>query len=281
VTNLQLFASGTVAMDFALLVPIVGQTMFRPLLTALVTSKQELDAALATADQITVEGDDDLLSYAVSKAANDPGNRVSVEIGEQSVTVEPVEAFRQQGDASNENPFSEPDDSDRTVIRPVPGGRRSPPDRITEQPPAPQEAPRRPYAGETSERKDSPRPAALPSLRRGVIGTAAAVFVALLGIGAGWFWFGTKAPIDRFHPPPAPSQPSQPPTPTSDFWANLPSLLWPAVAIVAIVALFLIARQAISTGSNVTIQWKVTEKVTGRVVITKVRERASRSTKAA
>jgi len=38
--------------------------------------------------------------------------------------------------------------------------------------------------------------------------------------------------------------------------------------------LFLIARKAIASGSNVTIQWKVTEKVSGRVVITKVREPA-------
>ena len=27
----------------------------------------------------------------------------------------------------SDNPFAEPDDSDRTVIRPVPGGRRPPP----------------------------------------------------------------------------------------------------------------------------------------------------------
>lgn len=56
--------------------------MLRPVRTARVTSKEELDAALATADQITVEGDDELLSYAVNKAAGDPENRVSVEIGE-------------------------------------------------------------------------------------------------------------------------------------------------------------------------------------------------------
>jgi hypothetical protein len=37
------------------------------------------------------------------------------------------------------------------------------------------------------------------------------------------------------------------------------------------VALFLIARQAIAGGRNVEISWKVTEKVSGRVVITKVR----------
>jgi hypothetical protein len=47
--------------------------------------------------------------------------------------------------------------------------------------------------------------------------------------------------------------------------------LWPAVSIVAILALFLIARQAIAGGRNVEISWKVTEKVSGRVVITKVR----------
>jgi hypothetical protein len=53
-------------------------------------------------------------------------------------------------------------------------------------------------------------------------------------------------------------------------------VLWPVATIIAIVALFLIARQAISSGSNVMIVWKVTERVQGRVVITKVRERAPR-----
>jgi hypothetical protein len=50
-------------------------------------------------------------------------------------------------------------------------------------------------------------------------------------------------------------------------------VLWPVVATVAILALFLIARQAISSGNNVTIVWRVTEKVQGRVVITKTRDR--------
>jgi len=72
-----------------------------------------------------------------------------------------------------------------------------------------------------------------------------------------------------------PAPPSIAPRPPNDFWANVPSLLWPLVAIIAIVALFLIAWKAISTGSNVTITWKVTEKVQGRVVITKVRERTT------
>jgi len=70
------------------------------------------------------------------------------------------------------------------------------------------------------------------------------------------------------------------PGPPTD-WTILPSLLWPLVAIIAIVAVTLIAWKAISSGSNVTIQWKVTEKVSGRVVITKVRERVPRPRKAA
>jgi hypothetical protein len=57
----------------------------------------------------------------------------------------------------------------------------------------------------------------------------------------------------------------------------LQSLAWPAVAVVAILALFFIARQAIAGGRNVEIQWKVTENVTGRVVITKVRSRADKT----
>ena len=100
---------------------------------------------------------------------------------------------------------------------------------------------------------------------------ATAIVVALLVIGrlVGSGWLGswnTRRPAE----PPSIERPSQ----GSDFWALLPSVLWPAVTIIAIVALFLIARQAISSGSNVTIVWKVTERVQGRVVITKVRERA-------
>jgi hypothetical protein len=70
-------------------------------------------------------------------------------------------------------------------------------------------------------------------------------------------------------------------TPQSDLGVNLAPLMWPLVAVVAIVALYLIARQAISSGSNVTITWKVTDKVAGRVVITKVRERATKNRLAA
>jgi hypothetical protein len=52
-------------------------------------------------------------------------------------------------------------------------------------------------------------------------------------------------------------------------------LVWPTVVTVAIIALFLIAWKAIASGQNVEIGWKVTEKVTGRVVITKVKRRTA------
>src|SRR3984957_7659019 len=57
-----------------------GHEMLRPARTVRVRTKEELAAAFATADQIVVDGDDSLLSYAVSKASNDPeNNQVSVD----------------------------------------------------------------------------------------------------------------------------------------------------------------------------------------------------------
>ncbi len=53
------------------------------------------------------------------------------------------------------------------------------------------------------------------------------------------------------------------------------TLAWPAVTVALIVALYLIARQAIASGRDVQIAWQITEKVGGRVVITRVRGRAA------
>jgi hypothetical protein len=183
--------------------------MLRPVRTVRVTTKEELDAALATADQITVEGDDELLSYAANKAAGDPANRVAIET-------------RRSGD--------------RPVVPSAP-----------------------------------PVPSSSPSGSRKAPIVAAAAVIASVSIGAViWLFAGRSAPSLY----PGIGTGGGGPTGENEFWANAPSLLWPLVAIVAIIALFLIARQAISSGSNVTISWKVTEKVSGRVVITKVRERA-------
>ena len=201
--------------------------MLRPVRTVRVTTKEELDAALATAaDQVIVEGDDDLLTYAVNTAAENIYGIVR-ENGRREVV---VRINAPNGAAGNAVVLHD------NIARPE-GGRKS--------------------------------------------GLAVATLLGLGVVAIGWFWFGKALNDNRSQVVFQPSGPATPPTPESSFWANFPSLLWPLVSIVAIIALFLIAQQAISSGSNVTISWKVTEKVSGRVVITKVRERPSRDSKAA
>jgi hypothetical protein len=209
--------------------------MLRPVKTVRATTKEEVDAALDTADQITVEGDDELLAYAVNKASSDPENRIRITPGLLALSPQRVDFARE-----SQKPLEE-------VLKIV-----------------------RVLSGLSPEK--AAEPARLVETHKAVRRTvviAATAFVALLVIGVAIGWFLSWAPA----PPPPPS--AEAPRP-NEIWTNLPSLLWPLVAIVAIVALFLIAWKAISSGSNVTIQWKVTEKVSGRVVITKVRERAPR-----
>jgi hypothetical protein len=217
--------------------------MVRPVRTVRVTTKEQFDAALARADQITVEGDDKLLSYAVNKASGDPTNRVAFELA----------GFDPEADLG--------------LVALMP--------RIVPAPTPP------------------PAPAPRSGLRRAIV-IAAAALIGFIVVGSAIDWYVIRRQASQgvaFEPS---SQSDKDigneiarrlldfrlPD-SSGFWANLPTLLWPLVAIVAIIALFLIARQAISSGRNVTIQWKVTEKVSGRLVITKVRERAPKQQAAA
>jgi hypothetical protein len=241
--------------------------VLRPVKTVLATTKEELDAALATADQITVECDDELLSYAVNKAARDPENRVAVEV---TGPANPIDALPQRPFTLTEILADHSDqDLDETLAEAT---------MVHTPRPA---APVRATVGSGGFDSLS----AIPLLRVGkwLLWILGGGLFLVIGAAA-WFWFGTNTVLPS--PPaepsaPAPSQPSQPPTPSSDFWANLPSLVWPLVAIVAIIALFLIARQAISSGHNVEFTLTVTEKVKGRVVLTKVPKRAPRRPKAA
>jgi len=186
-----------------------------------VTTRQQLDTALATADQITVEGDDVLLSYAVSKASD------------IEVSVPPAPA-----------PARSLDEFEALL--------------------------KQPFGPKSS--------ATIPSKRRGIgVRTLVAIMI-LCGVIAGYaaseIWDVISAP-----PPVALPSPSAPAQPSSG--APLTSIIssagWPLVALAAIVALFLIARQAIFSGSDVTITWKITQHAQGRVVITKVRERAPKA----
>jgi hypothetical protein len=225
----------------------------RPPRIVRVTNEQELDAALASADQLIVEGDDRLLSYAVAKASGDPESRVSIEL----------------------------------QASPKPAGLSQLPEdvvRLGETPP------RGPIA------TSAPSPAAWGADRRIVLAVMLLIAV-LFGLG-GWLVLvettGPPAtvtassdvmgriaePQPGIHVPSRP-QPQEQPEQRAGAPSNAASiaqaLAWPAVAIIAIIALFLVARQAIAGGRNVEITWKVTEKVTGRVVITRVTNRARSS----
>ena len=119
-------------------------------------------------------------------------------------------------------------------------------------------------------------PARAPRLWPWVAGVLA---LALAALAAVWLEHFAKLPAPQrsvmpgwtaLHAPPA--APAQMAGQTAGGAANL---AWPAVAIVLIAAIYMIARQAIAAGRDVQIAWQVTEKVSGRLVIAKVRTRAA------
>ena len=193
---------------------------FRPSRVVTVTTQEELDSAFASADELIVEGDDALLSYAATKASGDPGSQVEIQAGIAAVSVG-----------------------------------------------APQ----------------------IPPRRRQWLSLLAAILVLVVALAGAGIYFFEPFPNAAAPPPPHYHHAAPHPAGGGAGSAELPStapdlqpaetespsewmpLMWPVVSIVAILALFLIARQAIAGGRNVEISWKVTEKVSGRVVITKVR----------
>jgi hypothetical protein len=199
---------------------------FRPSRVVTVTTQEELDSAFGSADELIVEGDDALLSYAANKASRDPRSTVAVETGAAAVLV---------------------------AASPV-----------------------------------------QPKRRRWLLPLAAVFLLIVALAGAGYYFLVPRpeaaAPsqaetsadasgsADLSSTEPDVGQPAMTGAEGPSEWAPL---MWPAVSIVAILALFLIARQAIAGGRNVEISWKVSEKVSGRVVITKVRTPARRQRAAA
>ncbi|HYP63576.1 MAG TPA: hypothetical protein VEQ16_06795 [Acidocella sp.] len=202
--------------------------------TVNVTSRDALDDALRTADRVIVEGDDQLLSYAVSKAACDPKNEIEVETasfdfagpGMAAPAIFDPAAFQMLGDSA-----------------------APPPPRL------------RARAGGT-----------LRMELYGVIG----FFIVLVLVGAVAV-LGLQQRASFSPPPPGAAGGQALATQIATLPANdLQALAWPAVAIAAIIALFLIAILAIMNGRNVEISWQVTEKMAGRVIITKVRQRRAK-----
>jgi hypothetical protein len=171
--------------------------MLRPVRTVRVTTKAELDAALGSgsADQVIVEGDDRLLSYAASKASSDPDNNVSVEIGEHSVAVGQARASA---------------NSERTVTR-LPNWGRITDSGLAAHPPAAVH-----LVGMTVRRRTRRAP-------------LFALLILLVAFGGGgllwWHWPSTLPPryAVTYSPPAAEVQ--KPPAPTASPPPLLPPLL--------------------------------------------------------
>jgi hypothetical protein len=250
--------------------------LFRPKRVVRVTSKEELDSALASADQVIVEGDDRLLSYAAAKASHDPQlSSVDIQIGSHSISVgrDAVEAVSGDTDAvsepTEEEPPLAPSEFEALLSRAFGGkGRAAPPEfvgRSCEW--SLDKAPRVPHARKSSGFR---------------LIIAFALFQVAVGVAVWFIWyFYLRVASVRVLGPQSSAETETPFAGSSSAPQVLQSLAWPAVVIVAIIALFLIARQAIAGGRNVEISWKVTEKVKGRVVITKVRSRAKSAPSAA
>jgi hypothetical protein len=241
--------------------------LFQPATTIRVTTKAELDAALKTADKVIVDGDDQLLTYAVAQASGDPRNDIEVQMNEDPLGLVPrgVTITGRPGVIARIRPPS-------PVAAPVPAKSRNRSGvwlaaigfavlaslalgfvALQNGKPAPLSAANTPAAA-------PPQP------------DSQAVIDSLSAAGRGAETRGIQ-PLS-----PAPDEPVSPkhaappkPTARSANVALVQAIAWPLVAALAILALLLVARQAIAGGRNVEFSWKVTEKVSGRVVITKVK----------
>jgi hypothetical protein len=150
--------------------------------------------------------------------------------------------------------------------------------------------------GWSSEPVAKPPPSVPRSLqfrsRRWVI---VAIVFALLAWGSSVLLLQSPPPVLQ-SPPPAPpiSRPSAPlpqppgppisrppaPLPRGPWLAPIPyvALGWIAVAIIAMLLVYQIIMRAMQGERNVEISWKVTEKISGRIVITKVQKTTKVST---
>jgi len=244
----------------------------RPARIVRATNEQELDSALSSADQVIVEGDDRLLSYAVAKASTDSENQIAIELWPHSSSVDDYAA-----NVITDSPATHigPSSADLEKIR---------------------------IADVQEIRAFLPFPKSrtirillfvlpllvllvalasywsIPQVHQTTSGSSSPV-ITDGGTGVVKVEPSSSAPVEPSSSVPVETSSSAPKP--NDVYSGLHALAWPAVSIVAIVALFLIARQAIAGGRNVEISWKVTEKVSGRVVITKVRTRATKQRVAA
>jgi hypothetical protein len=204
------------------------------------TTEQEIDSALAwSADQVIVEGDDRLLSYAVAKASKNPEHEIDIQIEKK---------IEGRGFAEPPSIF---DDEPRT-----------------QRPEQPHPSASSASASSISIRRR--RSLVIPLFITGVIAVLIVMAVSIVQNSGRDVILEDPKGKPETGPVIAPS-----PDSGRDVISLVQTLVWPTIVLAAIIALFLIARQAIGSGRNVEVNWKVTEQITGRVVISKVRTRTA------
>jgi hypothetical protein len=213
--------------------------LFPPKRVVHATTEQEIDAALATADQVIVQGDDQLLSYAVGKASADPQNKITVETGEVTTAITPAPPDA-QAKASRWAPLKAASSKAPLVVAIVAIGA------IVS------------LVVATALKTDAPR----------VQTTSGASSPTISGQS------NNNVTIRPRESSPTLSTTQGTAMPDNYTLTLVQTLVWPVVTIISIIALSLIAWKAIVGGRNVEITWKVTEKVQGKVVITKHRAAA-------
>jgi hypothetical protein len=301
---------------------------WRPTRIVRATTEAEVDAALASADKVVVEGDDRLLSYAASKASGDPDNRIAVEIGDDHPPIFGQDDFfepKPRHDADADTGFkaemrgaelAEKRRAEITVTIPNAPARTNllrillivvpllaclvvagilaiviTQHRNEELSGTLDELEQLKEDLEQLKERARTQGASADELRK--MDEALEDFTKAIKLDSSE---DERQKLDEARKRLADALKSDPdgrreveerlkqiregrerqfePKPPPNV-ALVHTLVWPMVAAVAIIALFLIAWKAITRGQNIEISWKVTEKITGRVVITKVKTRAA------
>lgn len=96
------------------------------------------------------------------------------------------------------------------------------------------------------------------------LGLVIALLAIAVGAIADWLGPGGRAALARLHLPDLPT--SKEALSTAAGRAALVNLAWPALAIIAVIVLYVLLRQTIASGSDPGARWEVTE---GRIVLTR------------
>lgn len=244
---------------------------------ATVNTKDQLIWALANADEIIVEGDEELRRYA-ERIVDGSSPSLDITGGHQTGVAAP-DKIEVTGPITIKGVTT---GSDILIdVAPAP-----------EPPPPPPSVHRRAERLEATRYREAESMASAPrqsslrfqkrrSGRTGILIGAIVAFVVIAGSSAWWSLESHAPRSPNILDPgqgvgpggprlPAPTFRSRSPTPPQSPGPDLVQLAWVAVALAAIFAVYRVVSKAIDGDRNVELAWKVTQKVSGKLVIKKV-----------